>query len=79
MEEANKKLAQGKFFLSLRPLTNATEELCLSVRLSVCLYEASVVIGFILVYIFNNIHIYCSRLHQIINDEIYLFKKCSIL
>ena len=46
---SKKKLAEGKFFFNVLPLANATKELCLSVHLFVCLSEASVVIGFILV------------------------------
>ena len=58
-------MQQGKFFLTVRPLTNAIEEICLSVGSLVSLSEASVVIGFIIVFISNRIHIYCIRFQQI--------------
>ena len=38
LEEAKKKFAEGKFFLSVPPLTNATEKLCPFLRLAVCLF-----------------------------------------
>ena len=49
LEEAEKNLLNATFFSSVPPITNATEELCLFLRLAVCLSEASAVIGFTLV------------------------------
>ena len=42
LQEARKKLTEDKFFVSVAPLTNPAEELCLFLRLAVCLKPLSI-------------------------------------
>ena len=42
-----KKLAEGKFLLSVPILTNATEEICLFLRLAVCLKPQLLLVSYL--------------------------------
>ena len=62
-----KKTCQRQVFFKCSSISKCDRRI-LYVRRSVCLGKASVVIDFILAFIFNSIHIYYSRLQQIINE-----------